>query len=148
MSKKAISLIIAAVLAASVLFSCKTTYDYVKTVQDSNLLQEMGFTQSSVTVTDKYVTSSEWKNRTEGGTEYVDLKGKIKGSGEDIVMTFKVTPIEGEEGMFYIQTHSLELDGETKGADEAAVLLYYMYAAYDGGFDLVDIDEFLNFEAE
>lgn len=151
MSKKSISLVIAAVLmisAAFVIFSCETTYDYVKTVKDCNPLQDMGFTQSCVTVTDKYVASPEWKHRPEGGTEYVDLKGKMKDGGEAILLTFTLTPIEGEEGMFYIQPYSLEFAGEIKNAEEASVFLYYMYAAYDGGSDTVDIDEFLNYEAE
>ena len=113
--------------------------DYVQTVKNYTPFEDQGFTHTANcgTVTNKYMESPAWNRRLENGTIYVDLKGKLKESGEQLLLTFKVTPLEGEDNMFFIETHSLNIDGDINGADEAALLLFYMYAAYDGGFDSV-----------
>jgi hypothetical protein len=141
MLKKSIPFVIAMLLLASmtlVLFSCG--YDYAQTVKNYTPFTDeaFGFTKTADcgTVIGKYVESPEWKARTDGGTEYVDVKGKLKGSGEDLLLTFKLTPT-GEKDMFLIETYAIDYDGEKKGADEAAMLLYYMSAAYEGGLDTV-----------
>jgi len=147
MAKSLISLVIAVLLAASAafaLFSCGA-YDHVETVRQYTPFTDEGYgftrTADFGSVAAKYVDSPEWKHRTAGGTDYVDFKGKLKGSGEDVLITFKVTPLE-EKDMFLVSTHSVEWGDESGGADEAAVLLYYMYYAYNSGFDTVD--ELLN----
>jgi hypothetical protein len=144
MARKSISLMLAGILAASMafaLFSCEWTYDYAATVRSYKPFQgeEFGFTKSGDcgTVTDKYVDSPEWKSRSDGGIQYADLKGKLKGSGEEFLMTFRLTPVEGEKGQFLVEPHLLEFDGDPGGAEEATFLLYYMYGAYNGGFDSV-----------
>jgi len=145
MSKKLVSIAVAAVLLASMaasLCSCEMTYDYVATVKSYAPFQEAeyGFTKAADcgTVIGKYVDSPNWESRADSGTQYVDLKGKLKGSGEELFLIFRLTPVEGEKGIFLIETHSLEIDGEANSADEAAVFLYYMYSAYEGGFGSVD----------
>ena len=141
MLKKSISLIVAAVLVAStavMLFSCKTTYDYVQTVKNYKPFEDDGLTTQFGTVVDKYIESPDWKSRTENDTQYVDLKGKFKGGSEEILLTFKLTPIEGEEGMFLIEPYAFEADGEPGTDMEMALFMYYMYYAYEGGYDTID----------
>lgn len=142
MTKKTISTIIATILAVTMAFSLSScAYDYVQTAKNYTPFQgeEFAFAKTADcgTVTEKYVDSPEWKTRSGSGTEYVDLTGKLKGSGEEFVLTFSLTPIEGEKDMFFIEPSSLKFEGETRDAEQAAILLYYMYAAYSGGFGSV-----------
>ena len=140
MFKKSISAIIAILLvtaSAAALFSCELTYNYVDTVKKYIPFQDEGVTTEFGTVVDKYIDSPEWKSRTEGGTEYVDLKGTLKGGEagqeESMLLTFKLTPVEGEDGMFLIEPYSIEMEGAGNDATAAGMMVWYMYSANEGG---------------
>ncbi|MCL2159645.1 MAG: hypothetical protein FWH48_09580 [Oscillospiraceae bacterium] len=141
MFKKSISAIIAILLvtaSVATLFSCELTYNYVDTVKKYIPFQDDGVTTEFGTVVDKYIDSPEWASRTEGGTEYVDLKGIFKGGEADqeepLVLTFKLTPIEGQEGMFMIEPYSIQMEGADNDSNAAGMIVWYMYSAYEGGY--------------
>lgn len=95
----------------------------------------------------KYMSQLDWEVRESDNVHYVDISGGIKGTDDNLVLTFKVSSNPDDVDIMMIDPMSVKLNGEElTDENDVADFLYEMFAAYDEGNE--DLSEFLLTSAE
>jgi len=125
-------------LAVPSFIGCGDDIDYIATVKQREPFknsQNLPGTYNNVVV--KYINSPEWTTRESGNDFFVDIKGKVKGEGESIVITIK-TVYNKDTDNLSVSPYSVTFDGETITGNDAVEFMFYMFDAYNDGFETLE----------
>jgi hypothetical protein len=86
----------------------------------------------------KYIDSIKYAERKSGKVGYVDISGKLKGYGENIVVTISVTPDDANPDKVKIAPYSVTIGNERFNQNEAVNALWHMFSAYYVGLENYD----------
>jgi hypothetical protein len=112
---------------------------YVDTVRQIVPYESIGITASYSDVVSRFITSPRWNARTQSSElTFVDLSGTVTdvdGTDLNIVITFRVTPFEGREGVVWVEPIVLEISGRFYSEDAANEFVYDLFIAFDEDFN-------------
>ena len=127
-----VAVIIIAVLIA---VNWEGKVDYIATVGDHQPFKSQGYSYTYSTVLNKYIDDVKWETRKSGDTAYVDISGRLAGSGEDVKIIIKVSPNESDPDMVVISPQSVTIGEEqSTTTDDAVRFILLMFDAYENGY--------------
>ena len=134
------------VIIAIVASSGGSRTDYVETVRGFAPLEGFDISATYGQVVSRLISSPRWSERTEGDVAFVDLRGTVRDVGNrnlSIVLTFRLTSVEGRSDFYFIEPRLLEINGRLYTEFAAEEFAEDLFEAYDGGFSSV-LDYYLS----
>ena len=114
------------------------TTDHVMTLKHSSPAESLGISDTYYAVIYALMNSPSWNERVQSNElSFVDLQGgitDIDGTDLNIVLTFRVTPVEARENVFFYEAIMLEIDESFYNEEAASEFVSDLFLAYDGGY--------------
>jgi hypothetical protein len=121
--------------------------DYIATVNKHRPFVSQGYNTEYGMVFGKYIDSIKYAERKNGNVVYIDISGKLKGTGgmTDIVVTISVTHDDVKSNNVKITPYSVTIGYivSTQNQNEAVKALLIMFSAYDEGLE--NLSRFLSY---
>lgn len=136
---KILSIIMGVIAVVVIISLISSDSSYITTVKTLKPFEDFDFTVADVL--DTYIVESEWSEYESKGEHFVDIKGNAKNSKDQLIVTFKVTPVNSSKAS--IKPYSLFINDKMLDENKTIEFLYTAFSYYDEGFedisDLTDI---------
>jgi len=130
------AIVAAIVIAIVVITNWNDKIDYIATVRQHTPFRVQGINTSFNTVFDHFLESPEWTETDAGETVIVQIRGILKGSDEEIVISVEVSPDRNNSDIVIMTPTTITKVGDRNiTGNDAIEFLLSMFEAHSLGFE-------------